>query len=111
MSYARDLALPPPQFHDAAAGAPPRALASGRASAMMPASAASESDRPARERSLAVHRLNKSYGATVALRDVSLAIGAGEVHGLIGENGASKSTLVKILSGIIAPDSGTIEFE
>lgn len=52
--------------------------------------------------------VSKSFGATVALRDVSLAITAGEVHALVGENGAGKSTLGKVLAGIVPPDSGEI---
>lgn len=53
--------------------------------------------------------LQKSFGATRALRSVSLAIAPGEVHALIGENGAGKSTLMKILSGAHAADAGTME--
>lgn len=50
----------------------------------------------------------KSYGPVVALRSVDLRVEPGEIHALLGANGAGKSTLVKILSGVIAPDSGTI---
>ena len=55
--------------------------------------------------------VQKSFGATRALRNVTLEVGAGEVHALIGENGAGKSTLMKILSGACRPDAGTIELE
>jgi ABC-type sugar transport system ATPase subunit len=53
----------------------------------------------------------KSFGATQALRNASFDLRAGEVHALVGENGSGKSTLVKILSGVHAPDSGSIEIE
>src|SRR3954447_142434 len=51
----------------------------------------------------------KHYGAVVALRSASLAVRPGEVHALMGANGAGKSTLVKILTGGVRPDQGTIE--
>ncbi len=50
----------------------------------------------------------KSFGATRALRGVSLEIAPAEVHALIGENGAGKSTLMKILSGAHPPDAGSM---
>ena len=50
----------------------------------------------------------KTYGAVVALRSASLSVRPGEVHALMGANGAGKSTLVKILSGAVRPDAGTI---
>src|SRR5690348_7691597 len=50
----------------------------------------------------------KTYGAVVALRSASLAVRPGEVHALMGANGAGKSTLVKILTGAVHPDAGTI---
>ncbi len=50
----------------------------------------------------------KTYGAVVALRSASLAVRPGEVHALMGANGAGKSTLVKILTGAVHPDGGTI---
>ncbi|WP_277037568.1 sugar ABC transporter ATP-binding protein [Actinacidiphila oryziradicis] len=55
---------------------------------------------------LEVTGLAKSFGATRALRSCSLRLPAGEVHALMGENGSGKSPLVKILTGIHAPDSG-----
>jgi ABC-type uncharacterized transport system ATPase subunit len=53
-----------------------------------------------------VEGLSKRFDATVALDDVSLSIGQAEVRALIGENGAGKPTLVKILSGLIRPERG-----
>jgi ribose transport system ATP-binding protein len=53
--------------------------------------------------------LRKAFGATVAVDGISFAVEAGRVHALLGENGAGKSTVVKLLAGLIAPDAGTIE--
>ena len=50
----------------------------------------------------------KRYGAVAALRSASLAVRPGEVHALMGANGAGKSTLVKILTGAVHPDEGSI---
>ena len=52
--------------------------------------------------------IRKTYGAVVALKSASLAVRPGEVHALMGANGAGKSTLVKILTGAVRPDGGTI---
>jgi len=57
---------------------------------------------------LVVAGVSKRYGGIPALSDVSLTIEPGKVHALIGENGAGKSTLGKIISGVIAPDEGTL---
>jgi ribose transport system ATP-binding protein len=58
---------------------------------------------------LDISGLQKSFGATRALQDVSISIGAGRVHALIGQNGSGKSTLIKVLSGFHTPDEGTVE--
>lgn len=57
---------------------------------------------------LTLTEIVKSYGNTRALRGVSLEFRPGEVHTILGENGSGKSTLVKILSGTVVNDSGTI---
>jgi simple sugar transport system ATP-binding protein len=54
--------------------------------------------------------LTKRYGATYAIQGVSLDLAPGEIVGLIGDNGAGKSTLVKVLSGVVQPDTGSIEY-
>ncbi len=51
--------------------------------------------------------VSKRFGSLVALNNISLHVGAGEVFGFIGPNGAGKSTTMKILAGLIRPDSGT----
>jgi ABC-type sugar transport system ATPase subunit len=55
--------------------------------------------------------ISKSFGAVVALQDVSMELAPGEITGLVGDNGAGKSTLVKIISGVLRPDTGSIEFD
>lgn len=57
---------------------------------------------------LVVENIAKCYSGTRALDGVGLTIDAGEVHGLVGANGAGKSTFIKILAGLVAPDSGSI---
>ncbi len=52
--------------------------------------------------------LNKSYGSGKVLDNVSIACSSGEIHGLLGSNGAGKSTLFKILTGLVKPDTGTV---
>ena len=60
---------------------------------------------------LQVTNLSKSYSGIKALDNVQLSLKAGEVHALMGENGAGKSTFMKILIGLLSPDSGEILFE
>ena len=58
------------------------------------------------EEVLRVEHITKSFGATVALRDLSLTLRKGEVLGLLGDNGSGKSTLIKIICGFQKQDSG-----
>jgi ribose transport system ATP-binding protein len=55
---------------------------------------------------LEVAAVSKTFGSARVLRDIGLRIAPGELHGLVGQNGCGKSTLVKILTGIYPPDSG-----
>jgi len=57
---------------------------------------------------LDVRALGKSFGATRALDDVSVAVRAGSVHAFVGENGAGKSTLGKIIAGVFPQDQGDL---
>ena len=55
--------------------------------------------------------ITKRFGPTTALSNAEIVVNTGESHGLVGRNGAGKSTLVAILTGIVAPDSGSIRFD
>ena len=57
---------------------------------------------------LEMQSVSKHFGATAALRDFSLEILSGEIHALVGENGAGKSTIIKTMTGIYLPSSGKI---
>ncbi|MBO8165067.1 MAG: sugar ABC transporter ATP-binding protein [Brevibacillus sp.] len=57
---------------------------------------------------LSVKQLDKMFGQHYALKDVSIEIEAGEVHALVGENGAGKSTFIKIITGVYQPTAGQI---
>ncbi|GIW23953.1 ABC transporter ATP-binding protein [Meiothermus sp.] len=59
---------------------------------------------------LRVSGLSKRFGGVVAAREVNLEVRAGEILAVIGPNGAGKSTLLNLLSGLIRPDAGQIEF-
>jgi len=60
---------------------------------------------------LTIYGLQKSFGPVRVLKDISLTLHSGEILALLGENGAGKSTLKNILSGLVAPDEGTITVE
>lgn len=60
---------------------------------------------------LTVKDLHVSYGAVKALHGVTLTVNQGEIVTLIGCNGAGKSTTLRAVSGLLAPKSGTVEFE
>jgi ABC-type sugar transport system ATPase subunit len=60
---------------------------------------------------LSTYRISKRFGAVAALRDVSFDLKGGEIRALVGENGAGKSTFVKILMGIHRADSGTVRID
>jgi ABC-2 type transport system ATP-binding protein len=59
---------------------------------------------------LKVSGIRKSYGDFLALKNMDLELKDGEIIGLIGENGAGKSTFLKILAGLLEPDLGSVEY-
>lgn len=63
---------------------------------------------PAEVPRVRLREIRKSFGTTDALRGVNLDLAPGEILGLVGDNAAGKSTLSKVLSGAVVPDSGEI---
>jgi len=60
---------------------------------------------------LVMEGIDKAFNGVPALRKASLTVRRGEVHALIGQNGAGKSTMIKVLTGVHHRDQGTIEFD
>ena len=60
---------------------------------------------------LEVTNLSRSYGSFLAVSQVSFTIQHGEIVGLLGHNGAGKTTIMKMLSGFLEPDHGHIVFD
>jgi rhamnose transport system ATP-binding protein len=79
------------------AGAPPPGAPGGLANATAPGAEL-----------LSLRHAAKAFGAVQAIADGSIELYAGEAHALVGENGAGKSTMVKILAGVHQLDSGTL---
>ena len=57
---------------------------------------------------LSLQGVTVAYGAVTALNDVTLTIRPGEVHALMGENGAGKSTMIRVLAGLERPEAGSL---
>jgi branched-chain amino acid transport system ATP-binding protein len=60
---------------------------------------------------LVAHNLGKRFGGVQALSEISFTIRRGEIYGLIGPNGAGKTTFFNVLTGIYAPDAGSVSFD
>jgi sodium transport system ATP-binding protein len=60
---------------------------------------------------IALQNLRKTFGATVAVRDVSFVAANGEVTGLLGPNGAGKTTTLRLLTGVLKPENGTVQID
>ena len=60
---------------------------------------------------LALRDISKSFGLTKALADMSITLFPGQVHAIVGENGAGKSTMIKIMTGAHQPSGGSLELD
>lgn len=57
---------------------------------------------------LTIENLSKSYGKKQILNDINLTITKGKIIGLLGKNGTGKTTLIKLINGLLIPDAGAI---
>jgi len=60
---------------------------------------------------IALKGINKNFGTVVALKDARLEVKEGEIMALLGSNGSGKSTMIKIMSGLYSPNSGSVQIE
>ena len=67
--------------------------------------------RPPPSPALAARGITKRFGVVLANDAVDLTVDVGEVHALLGENGAGKSCLMKLVYGVYEPDDGTVEVD
>jgi drug efflux transport system ATP-binding protein len=58
--------------------------------------------------SIVLDGVSRRYGSTVAVRDLSFSVAAGEMFGLIGPDGAGKTTTIRLICGLLTPDAGTL---
>ena len=58
-----------------------------------------------------MQHISKAFGPNVVLKDVNFSVKGGEVHALMGENGAGKSTMMNILTGLLEPNGGSIKVD
>src|ERR1700727_2937620 len=70
-----------------------------------------QADSPQADPLLALRGIRKVYGATVAVHELTVTLAPAQVHALVGENGAGKSTAAQIAAGVIRPSAGQVEFE
>jgi len=63
------------------------------------------------DQNLEIEAIAKRYGDVVAVHDLTFEVRAGELFGFVGRNGAGKTTAMRIVLGILAPDAGSVQFE
>ena len=60
---------------------------------------------------LEVHNVTRSYGSRAVLKDVSFGVRGGRITGFVGSNGAGKTTTMRVILGVLAPDSGSVTLD
>lgn len=60
------------------------------------------------EAAIQISNVTKSFGNMTVLHEISMELVSGHIYGLVGRNGSGKSVLMKLISGFLCPDSGTI---
>ena len=60
---------------------------------------------------LEVKKITKSFGGLMALHDLDVTVGEGEVVGLMGPNGSGKTTMFSVITGFLRPESGEVKFK
>ena len=60
---------------------------------------------------LEIKNLYKSYGEKQVLKNINLTVPRGKIIGLLGKNGTGKTTLIKLINGLLTPSKGEIIFE
>jgi ABC-type sugar transport system ATPase subunit len=60
---------------------------------------------------LSLHQISKHYGHVRALENVDFSLAFNEVHAIVGDNGAGKSTMIKVMAGAVLPDVGEMKFD
>jgi ABC-2 type transport system ATP-binding protein len=63
------------------------------------------------EIAVSAHGLTRNFGSVAAVRGIDLAVTRGEIFGLVGPDGAGKSTIMRMLAGVLSPDAGSITLE
>ena len=78
---------------------------------IMPETIPSPTEKPSSDTLLCLRHVTRTFGSVTALQDVTFDVRAGEVLGLVGDNGAGKSTVIKIISGMFPQTSGEVILE
>ena len=74
-----------------------------------PAHSAGPSNKPIPSPVIVAQGLTKTYGATIALKGIDFTVNQGEIFGLIGPDGAGKTSVFHILGGVMEPTSGVVK--